>query len=171
MLSIMVSFIVSSPPYIARGRPFARKPVRLLGCNHLNRNIDEGVFMTKVLVVEDNSDACTLMGEILRREKLHVVTAADGIEGLERASAELPDLIITDISMPRLTGREMIEKLRASPRHKDVPILAITAYGIDRAMEAIKAGASRALARPFENHLLIAFVKDLLKNVGPRPHP
>ncbi len=119
--------------------------------------------LSKVLVVEDDSDARMLMTSILEHEQLDVVVARDGIEGLEQAHAESPDLIITDISMPRLTGREMIKRLRASPAHKDVPILAVTAYGIDRAMEAIKAGASRALARPFENHLLLVFVKDLLK--------
>jgi CheY-like chemotaxis protein len=126
--------------------------------------------MTKVLVVEDNSDARNLMKSILKQEQLDVVVAEDGIEGLERARAESPDLIITDISMPRLSGGEMIRRLRASPQHKHVPILAITAYGIDRAMEAIKAGASRALARPFENHLLLVFVKDLLKMARPTPN-
>jgi CheY-like chemotaxis protein len=126
--------------------------------------------MTKVLVVEDNSDARNLMKSILKQEQLDVVVAKDGIEGLERARAESPDLIITDISMPRLSGKEMIRRLRASPQHKHVPILAITAYGIDRAMEAIKAGASRALARPFENHLLLVFVKDLLKMARPTPN-
>jgi two-component system, cell cycle response regulator DivK len=127
--------------------------------------------MTKVLVVEDNSDARNLMKSILTKEQLDVVVAEDGIQGLERARAESPDLIITDISMPRLSGGEMIRRLRASPQHKHVPILAITAYGIDRAMEAIKAGASRALARPFENHLLLVFVKDLLKMARPTPNP
>jgi len=107
------------------------------------------------------------MKSILTHEQLDVVVAEDGIEGLERARAESPDLIITDISMPRLSGGEMIRRLRQSPEHKHVPILAITAYGIDRAMEAMKAGASRALARPFENHLLLAFVKDLLKIARP----
>ena len=123
--------------------------------------------MTKVLVVEDNADARVLMKSILKQAQLDVVLAKDGVEGLERARTESPDLIITDISMPRLTGGEMIRKLRESPEHKDVPILAITAYGIERAMEAIKAGASRALARPFENHLLLVFVKDLLKMARP----
>lgn len=123
--------------------------------------------MAKVLVVEDNSDARSLMKSILTHEQMDVVVAGDGIEGLERARAESPDLIITDISMPRMSGGEMIRRLRASPQHRHVPILAITAYGIDRAMEAIKAGASRALARPFENHLLLVFVKDLLKMTRP----
>jgi len=123
--------------------------------------------MTKVLVVEDNSDARKLMKAILKQEQLDVVVARDGIEGLEQARAELPDLIITDLMMPRLSGPDMIRRLRASPEHKHVPILAITAHGIDRAMDAIKAGASRALARPFENHLLLVFVKDLLKIARP----
>ena len=123
--------------------------------------------MAKVLLVEDNSDARSLMRAILKREHLDVVVAEDGVEGLERAREESPDLIITDISMPRMSGREMIRKLRASPEHKHVPILAITGDGIDRAMEAIKAGASRALARPFENHLLLVFVEDLLKMARP----
>lgn len=119
--------------------------------------------MAKVLVVEDNSDARKLMKTILTLDRLDVVEARDGIEGLERARSESPDLIITDLSMPRLSGGEMIRKLRATREHKHVPILAITAHGMERAMEAIKAGASRALARPFENHLLLAFVHDLLK--------
>jgi CheY-like chemotaxis protein len=123
--------------------------------------------MTKILVVEDNSDARNLMASILEKEQMEVVVAEDGLEGLEQARAESPDLIITDISMPRLSGREMIRRLRASPQHKDVPILAVTAYGIERAMEAMKAGASRALARPFENRLLMVFVKDLLKMARP----
>ena len=118
--------------------------------------------MTKVLVVEDNSDARGLLKAILEHEHLQVVEAADGVEGLEQAKAESPDLIITDLSMPRLNGQDMIKRLRGSPEHKHVPILAITAHGIERAMEAIKAGASRALARPIENHLLLAFVFDLL---------
>jgi CheY-like chemotaxis protein len=49
------------------------------------------------------------------------------------------------------------------PEFKTVPILAVTAHGMERAMEALKAGANRALARPIENHLLLAFVFDLLK--------
>ncbi|MEK6324424.1 MAG: response regulator [Acidobacteriota bacterium] len=125
--------------------------------------------MAKVLVVEDNSDARKLMKTILTLDRLDVVEARDGIEGLERARSESPDLIITDISMPRLSGGEMIRKLRATSEHKHVPILAITAQGMERAMEAIKAGASRALARPFENHLLLLFVHDLLKIARPTP--
>ena len=103
------------------------------------------------------------MGSVLELEGFDVVLAKDGVEGLEQANSELPDLIITDISMPGLDGFQMIQKIRSSPEHNDVPILAITSYGMDKAMEAIKGGADRALSRPVENHLLVAFVADLLR--------
>jgi CheY-like chemotaxis protein len=116
----------------------------------------------KILIVEDTEDARTFMESVLALEGYDVVLAKDGIEGIEQAGLESPDLIITDISMPRLNGFQMIKKLRGIPQHQDVPILAITSHGMDKAMEAIKSGADRALARPIENHLLVAFVCDLL---------
>lgn len=116
----------------------------------------------KILVVEDNNDARDLIESILRLERFDVVHAGDGEQGLEQAHKESPDLVITDLSMPRMPGVEMIKKLRATTQFKNVPILAITSHGMEKAMEAMKAGADRALARPVENHLLIAFVMDLL---------
>jgi len=117
----------------------------------------------KILVVDDTPDARELMASILALEQFEVVLAADGVEGIEQARSESPDLIITDLTMPRLPGLEMIHRLREMNEFKSVPILAVTSTGMERAVEAIKAGANRALARPIENHLLLAFVFDLLK--------
>ncbi|HZM89043.1 MAG TPA: response regulator [Blastocatellia bacterium] len=117
----------------------------------------------KILVVDDTPDARELMASILGLEQFEVVMAADGVEGIELARSESPDLIITDLTMPRLPGLEMIHRLREMAEFKTVPILAVTSTGMERAVEAIKAGANRALARPIENHLLLAFVFDLLK--------
>ena len=117
----------------------------------------------KILVVDDTPDARELMASILALEQFEVVLAADGVEGIEQARSESPDLIITDLTMPRLPGLEMIHRLREMDEFKTVPILAVTSTGMERAVEAIKAGANRALARPIENHLLLAFVFDLLK--------
>jgi CheY-like chemotaxis protein len=118
--------------------------------------------MAKILVVEDTPDARALMKSILELSGFKVVLAVDGIDGMEQARAESPDLIITDITMPRLNGIEMIQRLRAMPEFRTTPILAITAYGMERALDGIKAGANRALARPIQNHLLLVFVFDLL---------
>ena len=117
----------------------------------------------KILVVDDTPDARELMASILALEQFEVVQAADGVEGIDQARSESPDLIITDLTMPRLPGLEMIHRLREMDEFKTVPILAVTSTGMERAVEAIKAGANRALARPIENHLLLAFVFDLLK--------
>ena len=119
--------------------------------------------MAKILVVEDILDTRLLMKSILELSGFEVVLAADGVEGIEQARRELPNLIITDIAMPRLDGIEMIQQLRATAEFKTAPILAVTSYGMERAMEAIKAGADRALARPIQNHLLLVFVFDLLR--------
>ena len=104
------------------------------------------------------------MEATLKTEGLDVINASDGEEGLEQALKESPDLIITDISMPRLTGLQLISRLRGLRGFKEIPILAVTAYGVEKAIEAIKAGANRALSRPIENHLLRIFVFDLLNS-------
>lgn len=118
--------------------------------------------MPKILVVDDTPQTRGFVASILVMEHFEVVMAADGVEGIEQARSQFPDLIITDLSMPRLPGVEMIRNLRSMPEFKSVPILAITSHDMDQAMEALKAGANRALARPVENHLLLAFVFDLL---------
>jgi two-component system chemotaxis response regulator CheY len=124
--------------------------------------------MPNILVVEDTADTAAVMKSVLELSGFDVVLAVDGLDGIEKAQAESPDLIITDISMPRLNGLEMIRELRRLPEFKTTPILAITSYGMNRAMEGIRAGANRAVARPIQNHLLLAFVIDLLEK---RPRP
>ena len=119
--------------------------------------------MSKILVVEDDPDASALMKSILVLAGFSVVVAIDGVEGIERARTESPALIITDIAMPRLNGIEMIQQLRAIPEFKHTPILAVTSYGMEKAMEGIRAGANRALARPIQYHLLLVFVFDLIR--------
>jgi len=126
--------------------------------------------MTKILVVDDTPDAREFMASILELERFEVVMAADGLEGIEQARSESPDLIITDLTMPRLPGIEMIQKLRSMPEFKSVPILAVTSHGMEKAMDALRAGANRALALLVENHLLLAFVFDLLAKEKKNSH-
>jgi CheY-like chemotaxis protein len=118
----------------------------------------------KILVVEDDPDERELLQTLLKLSGFEVVVAADGQEGFERAKTEAPDLVITDISMPRLNGLDLIRQLRALQEFKKVPILAVTSHGNEKAVEAFKAGASRSLSRPIENERLIYFVDDLFMN-------
>ena len=116
----------------------------------------------KILVVEDNLDTRELIHLHLTTEGFTVVTASNGREGLYLAGAEHPDLIVTDISMPEIDGLELVRQLRTQSEFESVPILVLTAFGLDQMDQAIKAGANRALNKPVHFDGLIDDVRELL---------
>jgi two-component system chemotaxis response regulator CheY len=118
----------------------------------------------KILVVEDTVDTRELVHLYLTREGFEVIIAADGGEGLYHAKSDHPALIITDINMPNLTGIDMIRQLRQEPASAETPIIALTAYGSDFAKEALDAGASATLEKPFDFEAMIAKVRALLRS-------
>ena len=122
----------------------------------------------KILIVEDTPETCDILTILLELKGYDVVVAKDGVGGLEQVHAQRPDLVITDIQMPRMDGSAMIKKLRTLPLCRDLPILAITAHGKERAAEAISAGASCALVHPIEDEALLPLVGRLLKKKPPR---
>jgi signal transduction histidine kinase len=102
-----------------------------------------------VLVVEDNLDTNEFICRTLARE--HAVEAAfDGDEGYRRAKARTPDLVVTDVMMPRVSGEELIEKMRATRELADVPVLVLAARA-DEEFRArlLRSGAQDYLAKPF----------------------
>jgi DNA-binding response OmpR family regulator len=117
----------------------------------------------KILIVEDDPETRDFATIVLELKGYDVVIARNGREGLAQARTEHPDLIVTDLRMPELNGLEMIRQLRRQPESATVPILVITASQMDYAQQAIRAGASRALAKPFAPELLRASIKELLK--------
>ena len=122
----------------------------------------------KILIVEDTPETCDILTILLELKGYDVVVAKDGVVGLEQLEVHEPDLIITDIQMPRMDGKAMIEKVRELPACRDLPIVVITAHGEERAAEAVKAGASCALCHPIEGGALLPLVGRLLKKKLPR---
>ena len=120
--------------------------------------------MPKILVVDDNLDTRELTHLHLTTEGFSVIIAVDGREGLYMARSERPDLIITDISMPGLSGIDMIKELRAQPELKKVPILVLSALGSGEMDIAIRAGADRAMNKPVLLDALVDEVKELLSH-------
>lgn len=118
---------------------------------------------SKILVVDDSDDTREMMAKLLELESFTVVTAEDGSAGLDTADAERPDLIITDVNMPRMNGIEMIKRLREQDGFATVPIMAITAYGNGVAKEALEAGANRAATKPIQFAELVVEIKELLE--------
>jgi DNA-binding response OmpR family regulator len=117
----------------------------------------------KILIVEDNKDTRELLHLYFTNAGFVVNMASDGADGLYLAKAEKPDLIITDISMPNISGTEMIKQLRADPESAKVPILVFTAYGSSTIEEALEVGADKAFYKPFDFDELVNLVRAILQ--------
>lgn len=115
----------------------------------------------RILIVEDHADAREGLAKLLELSGYAVVTAEDGQQGLAKACAQLPDLILTDILMPIMDGIEMIRQLRATTLCKNTPILVLSAYG-DKALEAARAGANEVLGKPVNISSLLESIKSLI---------
>ncbi|HYM00051.1 MAG TPA: response regulator, partial [Blastocatellia bacterium] len=116
----------------------------------------------KILIVDDNADTREMLSLLLELEHFKVVTAEDGEVGLRVAEAERPDLVITDINMPRVSGIEMIQRLRKQNRFQQIPIVTITAHGSRVRSEAKAAGADLTLPKPVEIDSLVDDIRMLL---------
>ena len=120
--------------------------------------------MTKILVVEDESEVREDIVEVLELEGYDVVEACDGLDGIKQAVKHNPDLIISDVSMPKLDGLNFFKKLHADhPDTSDVPFLFLTAHA-DRESELTgrEMGASDYLTKPVDFELLLARLKSQL---------
>jgi PAS domain S-box-containing protein len=108
---------------------------------------DEDV--ARILVVDDNPDMRDYVAGLLQRDFV-VRTAPDGIEGLEAARREPPDLVLTDVMMPRLDGFGLLAELRRDPSTARVPVIMLSARaGEDATVEGLEAGADDYLSKPF----------------------
>jgi CheY-like chemotaxis protein len=114
-----------------------------------------------VLVVDDFDDNRELFATVLRQEGFVVTTAADGVEALEIAAREAPDVILMDLAMPRMDGFDAIERLRLEEHGRDALIVVISAF-TDRAsrVRAEEVGADAFLAKPCSPRALLAILEE-----------
>jgi len=123
--------------------------------------------MSLILVVEDDDDIRDYLVLRLQRLGHDVVAASDGQSGLELAELRHPDLVVTDWSMPRLTGVELCAAIREQPEVSDVPILVITARSSETAQaEALAAGANDLMVKPF---IPVELVRRVAALLSPQP--
>ena len=107
--------------------------------------------MKKALVVEDNQSLVEVFCLLLEGWDFAVVSANNGMEGVEKAIEEKPDVILMDIMMPVMDGREATRRIRSNPETKDIPILAITALSQESDLnECIEAGCNGYVQKPFD---------------------
>ena len=116
-----------------------------------------------ILVVDDNSDLRTYVARILKSSGFEVLTARDGAEGFGVTRAKNPDLIVTDLMMPVVSGLDMIRLIREQQELKGTPIILLTAkVDEDTRIEGSELGADIYLAKPFNDRELLAAVRNLL---------
>jgi type IV pilus assembly protein PilB len=117
----------------------------------------------RVLIVEDSPTVMTVVKYFLEMEGFTVLTAADGVEGLEIARREHPHVVVSDLNMPGMDGAQLTRELRADPSMKHMAILILTSEGNVEAEERCLAlGADDFLIKPVEPRRLVARVKTLL---------
>lgn len=117
----------------------------------------------RILVVEDNDLNRKLFCDVLKSQGFAVEPVADGREALDRAREFVPSLIIMDIQLAEVSGVELIERAKADPRLRAIPVLAVTAYAGKGDEERIRdAGAEGYLAKPVSIGPFLAAVRGLL---------
>jgi len=118
----------------------------------------------KVLLVEDNQDNRELICWILEDMNTQASCAGTAEEGLDLLESGEFDLVLMDISLPGMSGKEATQKIRQNPRFADLPIIALTAHAIDREVTSIwESGVSDVLTKPVDENQLLEKMNAFLK--------
>ena len=119
--------------------------------------------MKKVLVVEDHPNLVEILTLKLERLGFAVISASNGKAGIEKAIKEKPNLILMDIMMPVMDGREATRRIRSNPETKEIPVLATTAITKEEQLrECIEAGCNDYIVKPFAPKELASHIEKLL---------
>jgi two-component system OmpR family response regulator len=125
-------------------------------------------FHTSILLVDDEAAIREVLGAYLRQEGFHVFEAADGVEGVDAALRERPDLVVLDIGLPRLSGIEALRQIRAE---QDVPVILLTARSSEaERVLGLELGADDYVGKPFSLREVAARIKSVLRRYGRYGH-
>ena len=121
--------------------------------------------MVKILVAEDEADIRELVAfSLINIGGFQVVRANNGVEAVEVARVELPDLILMDVRMPRMTGVEACVKLKTIPETRDIPVVFLSAMGQEQEIQqGMEVGAVEYILKPFAPDMLLNKVREILK--------
>jgi len=117
----------------------------------------------KILYIEDNEYNRKIVRQLVSHTPYQLVEAVDGESGVTVAQQELPDLILMDVQLPKMSGLDATRALKGDPRTRHIPIIVITSFSLSGDREkAAEAGADSYLAKPYSPRELIALVRQYL---------
>lgn len=123
--------------------------------------------MTRILVADDEPHIRKLVSFTLGNRGYDVVEACDGGEAFERACAESPDIVLLDVMMPVMTGYEVLEKLKADDRTKEIPVVMLSAKSQQTEVQAgLARGAQEYICKPFTPKDLVQRIAEILGTHG-----
>ena len=119
--------------------------------------------MTKILYVEDNEDNVYMLSRRLKRKGFEIVIAVDGEQGVEMASSEKPDLILMDLSLPKMDGWTATKYIKSNDKLKSIPIIALSAHAMEEHKQrALDSGCNDYDTKPVDINRLLSKISEQL---------
>jgi DNA-binding response OmpR family regulator len=129
----------------------------------------DGAARRTILVIDDEPSLLKVIGVRLRQDGYEVLTTTNGEEGLRLAEDRQPDLVLLDVMMPGLKGREVCARLKADPKTAHIPVIFLTALGLaDHVKAGMDLGAEDYIVKPFSGDLLKQRVRVCLLRHPPK---
>ena len=118
----------------------------------------------KILIIDDDPAVRSMVSDFLGKKGFTAITAKDGKEGIKTASRLMPALILLDITMPKMDGFAVLEKLKSSEKTMSIPVIMLTARSEEEAkLKALSLYCQYYLVKPFDLGVLESKIKELLK--------
>ncbi len=128
-------------------------------------------MVARIMVIEDDPDLMRLLSHMLTAAGFHVVQAYGGEDALRKIKSHRPDLVLTDLAMPKMSGVEVIHQIKSDPATERIPCVAVTAHMWDSiAQSASQVGCDSFLAKPFNSVRLLQEVTKYVALPGKLPN-
>jgi DNA-binding response OmpR family regulator len=150
------------------------KSCRMGAANYLEKPIDHRRLLSMIddivgsidspvaLVVDDDRDVVKVLSDTLRKKGFAVVAAYNGLEAIASLEQRIPDIIVTDLRMPKMDGYELIQKVKTTAQWAEIPVLVMTAHQLDRSRIDVLQLATQYMRKPFSPELIADEVETLL---------